>query len=86
MRHSETATAGRKPIALAHKTHSTSGVRVTNANAWARLRRNELTIRIDTLSRNIYRHEFNPDFRRSLKDWRVELLEAKLELSCLRLP
>jgi hypothetical protein len=54
--------------------------------AHVRLRRHELNIRCETLRRNIYRHEFDPDFRRSLKDWRLELLESKQELSSFGLP
>jgi hypothetical protein len=84
MSHYETATAGRKAIALAHKTHPTSGV-ITNAKARARLREREVDIRIQALKRNIKLHEGDPDndraLNRLLNSWRRELMELKLEAS-----
>lgn len=56
---------------------------IRNAKAWAKLRAHELDERIATLSRNIERHERDPDYRRSLNDWRRQLMEFKLELSTL---
>jgi hypothetical protein len=84
MTHYETASmSGRKPIALAHKPNPTSGTRVTNARAWARLRKHELDARIETLNRNIEFHKHNLDRDRGLNHlviaWRRELMEAKLE-------
>jgi hypothetical protein len=60
--------------------------KVTNARAHARLRRHELNERIETLSRHIKDHAGDPDFRRSINDWRRELMESRLELSSLRFP
>jgi hypothetical protein len=48
-----------------------------------KLHRYELDERIETLSRNIYVHEFNADFTRSVLDWRRELMDAKLERAAL---
>jgi hypothetical protein len=54
--------------------------KLTNTDkARVQLRRHELDIRIETLTSNIYRHEFDPDFRRSVINWRRELMDAKLE-------
>jgi hypothetical protein len=84
MSYYERATAGRKPIALAHKTRPTSGV-ITNAKAHAKLRAREVDIRIQTLNRNIKLHEGDPDndrdLNRLLNSWRRELMELKLEAS-----
>jgi hypothetical protein len=59
---------------------------IRNAKAWARLRAHELDDRIATLARNIQRHERDPDYRRSLNDWRRQLMEYRLERSSLGLP
>lgn len=81
MSHYETATAGRKP--------TTSGIRVTNAKAHAKLRKHELGIRIEALQRNIkfHEHDVNPDrdLAHLIVSWRKELMEAKLERSTLGL-
>jgi hypothetical protein len=77
------ALGGRKPIASAHKTHPTSGIRVTNAKAWARIRKHELTFRIDKLDRLIKEHAGDPDFRASINGWRRELMDSRLEKSGL---
>ena len=44
-----------------------------------KLRSRELDWRIKELTEKIQRHQRDPDYQRSLHDWRKELLDARVE-------
>jgi hypothetical protein len=75
----KTAPARRKLDAISVRDFSISAT----DKARLRLHRYDLEARIEVLSRNVYVHEYDPDFARSVLGWRRELLGAKLERDAL---